>query len=123
MTSFNVFNILSQTAAFSILLGISLIISSCAGSKPSMREMMEKEQLTAAGVDSSIVAEADSLANDLFVSWERQQLASKKQGQGETETEESNELWAAFSKVADGGSASPEDTLAAIEETEKYAEV
>lgn len=122
MINFNIFNTLQKIMAFSILLGISFIIASCAGSKPSMREMMEKEQLSAAGVDSSIVAEADSLADDLFVSWERQQLASKKQNQGEAETAESNELWTAFSKAADGGSASPEDTLAAIEEFNKGAE-
>ncbi len=99
-----------------------ILLNGCAGTKKSGREVMEKKPLAAAGIDSSVIAGADSLADDLFVSWERQKLAAQKQSTGESEVSESNRLWDVFSGKLDSTSVNPADTLQAITQFNKGAE-
>ena len=76
-----------------------------------------------AGVDSVVAAEADSLAEDLFVSIAEEKKADELKNKGQNKVAYSDTLWKYLSMVKDTSSlkVTPEDSLAAIEEFNKAA--
>ncbi len=106
--------------SMSRVLAILLIafVASCSGSKKV--SLAPPPPTKAVGVDPGVLAEADSIADHLFVSWDRQQLAAEKRLAGEKRIEMSNELWDALEGVGDETSAET-DTVAAVETFNKGA--
>ncbi len=88
----------------------------CAASRktPATVELEIPLPTVAAGVDSAVAAETDSLANELFVSWERQEAALHLRQKGKSAVAESDSLWRLLTIPADSFLVSKGDSLRSI---------
>ena len=100
------------------ILLILFIITGCAGNLHlfSKKSPKKKSVFVPAGVDSSVATEADSLADQLFVSWKREHRANKFKEHAKKETVASDTLWKYLTRsLGDSFSVSRQDSLKAIE--------
>lgn len=96
---------------------VFLIIFACSSSKPPVTPFQESPPppLHLAGVDSSTAAEADSLAKQLFVSWQRQETAATIAAAGEEEMNTSDSLAQLLSAINKDEKVSEKDSILAIQ--------
>lgn len=92
------------------------LFTHCAGSRQdaSSGRREPPPPIVAAGVDSTIAAETDSLANELFVTWERQEAALRLSRKGEAAVAENDSLWRLLTLPPDSFVVSEEDSLRSI---------
>lgn len=92
-----------------------VFLSNCASNKP-------RVVFVPAGVDSTTAMIADSIAQQLFVDWQSQELARRKADSAQVLLAGSEELLAALQTKEEGGNVAPEDTLEAIKKYNEAAD-
>jgi len=91
-----------------------LIISGCSGNRSLTRK--HSQLMVPAGVDSSVAAKADSIAEQLFVSYNREKQSGAYKARGKQKTIQSDTLWNYLSRQLDPNfSVSGNDSVKAIE--------
>ncbi len=98
------------------LTGLGFLLSHCAGSrqKNTVEHWEPPPPIVAAGVDSTVAAEADSLANELFVTWQRQEAAQRLTRKGKAAVAENDSLWHLLTLSRDSFVVSQKDSLRSI---------